>query len=74
MPQADGAPDARRAARAWWSRFREETATRCAANIASLETVHCGPAGHLAPEDQPEAIAMALTSWAERHGFGSSAG
>jgi haloalkane dehalogenase len=54
--------------------IREEMATWCAANIASLETVHCGPAGHLAPEDQPEAIATALTSWAERHGFGSSAG
>ncbi|MFB6780355.1 haloalkane dehalogenase [Streptomyces sp. NPDC056352] len=52
----------------------EEMAAWCAANIASLETVHCGPAGHLAPEDQPEAIAMALTSWAERNGFGANAG
>lgn len=35
----------------------------CAANIAALETRHCGPAGHHAPEDQPGAIAEALTAW-----------
>ncbi|HTJ32594.1 MAG TPA: haloalkane dehalogenase [Dactylosporangium sp.] len=35
----------------------------CADNIAALEVRHCGPAGHHAPEDQPEAIAKELTSW-----------
>jgi haloalkane dehalogenase len=36
----------------------------CAANIANLEIRPCGPAGHLAPEDQPEAIATAVADWA----------
>jgi haloalkane dehalogenase len=36
----------------------------CAANIANLEIRPCGPAGHLAPEDQPDAIATALADWA----------
>jgi haloalkane dehalogenase len=39
----------------------------CASNISSLEIENCGPAGHLAPEDQPGAIAAAITSWADRH-------
>ncbi|WP_030268699.1 haloalkane dehalogenase [Streptomyces sp. NRRL B-24484] len=39
----------------------------CAANVAGLETVHCGPAGHQAPEDRPEEIAAAVTAWAGRH-------
>ena len=39
----------------------------CAANIAAPGDRHCGPAGHLAPEDQPEAIAAAVAAWAERH-------
>jgi haloalkane dehalogenase len=34
----------------------------CADNIAGLEVRHCGPAGHHAPEDQPGAIAAAITS------------
>jgi haloalkane dehalogenase len=38
----------------------------CAASIANLEIVPCGPAGHLALEDQPEAIADALSAWVER--------
>ena len=38
----------------------------CEANIASLDVVACGPAGHLAPEDQPEAIAAAIAEWAGR--------
>jgi haloalkane dehalogenase len=41
----------------------------CAAHIAALETIPCGPAAHLAPEDQPEAISTALLSWTERHGL-----
>lgn len=39
----------------------------CTANIAALETQHCGAAGHHAPEDQPDAIARAITTWARRH-------
>ncbi|MET9593073.1 haloalkane dehalogenase [Streptomyces sp. NPDC006516] len=44
-----------------------EMAEWCAANIAALETQHCGPAGHHAPEDQPQAIAHAIGAWARRH-------
>jgi haloalkane dehalogenase len=47
-----------------------EMADWCAANIAALETQYCGPAGHHAPEDQPEAIANAITIWAQRHTLG----
>jgi haloalkane dehalogenase len=36
----------------------------CEANIANLEVRACGPAGHMAPEDQPEAIAAAVAEWA----------
>jgi haloalkane dehalogenase len=39
----------------------------CAANIASLDIAACGQAGHHAPEDQPEAIAMAISAWADRY-------
>jgi haloalkane dehalogenase len=39
----------------------------CRHNVASLEIERCGPAGHVAPEDQPEAIAAAILSWADRH-------
>lgn len=39
----------------------------CVAHIAALETRHCGPAGHHAPEDQADAIAEAITTWAKRH-------
>ncbi|CAN7505660.1 haloalkane dehalogenase [Aminobacter sp. LjRoot7] len=41
----------------------------CADNIASLEIENCGPARHAAPEDQPEAIAAAISAWADRHGL-----
>lgn len=44
-----------------------EQAAWCAASIASLETVACGQAGHHAPEDRPEAIAMAISAWTDRH-------
>ncbi len=43
----------------------------CSDNIAALETARCGPAGHHAPEDQPEAIASAIASWTDRHGLRS---
>lgn len=52
----------------------EEMAAWCAANIANVQIRHCGPAGHLAPEDQPEAIATAITEWADRHGLRSADG
>jgi haloalkane dehalogenase len=39
----------------------------CAENIAHLHIEHCGAAGHLAPEDQPLAIARAIIQWANRH-------
>ncbi|GAB2718414.1 haloalkane dehalogenase [Kitasatospora kifunensis] len=45
----------------------EEMTAWCAANIANLEIAPCGPAGHHAPEDQPEAIATAITDWSTRH-------
>jgi haloalkane dehalogenase len=39
----------------------------CVQHIASLEIENCGPAGHQAPHDQPEAIAAAITAWTLRH-------
>jgi haloalkane dehalogenase len=45
---------------------REMTAW-CAANIAALEIIACGKAGHHAPEDRPEEIAAAISAWADRH-------
>lgn len=39
------------------------------ANIATLDVEACGPAAHICPEDQPLAIASAITSWANRHGL-----
>ncbi len=44
----------------------------CAANIACLDIERLGPAGHHAPEDQPDAIAAAIVAWAGRHDLGSS--
>ncbi|AVA23098.1 MULTISPECIES: haloalkane dehalogenase [unclassified Rhizobium] len=38
----------------------------CRANIANLDIEKCGPARHVAPEDQPEAIAAAISRWADR--------
>ncbi|MEZ0071709.1 haloalkane dehalogenase [Planotetraspora sp. GP83] len=48
----------------------KEMADWCAETIAGLEIEHCGPAGHHAPEDRPEAIATAINAWAKRHGLG----
>lgn len=45
----------------------EEMSAWCAANIANLEIQSCGAAAHLAPEDQPEAIAAAIVEWADRN-------
>jgi haloalkane dehalogenase len=44
----------------------------CAGNIAALEIEGCGPAAHVAPEDQPDAIAAAIAAWADRHDLRSS--
>ena len=41
----------------------------CRENIAALEVVHCGTAGHHAPEDRPAEIAAAVSAWADRHGL-----
>jgi haloalkane dehalogenase len=41
----------------------------CEANIAGLEVARCGHAAHHAPEDQPAAIAEAITAWAGKHGL-----
>jgi haloalkane dehalogenase len=38
----------------------------CKANIASLEVRNCGPARHVAPEDQPEAIGNSVAEWMAR--------
>lgn len=40
-----------------------EVAAWCEEHIAGLEVEHLGPAGHHATEDQPAAIAAALTRW-----------
>ncbi len=37
--------------------------------IASLDVVPLGPAGHHAPEDAPEEIARAITTWLDRHPY-----
>jgi haloalkane dehalogenase len=36
-------------------------------NIAALEIEGCGAGAHVCPEDQPQAIAGAIRSWADRH-------
>jgi len=45
------------------------TADWCARTIAALEIVHCGAAGHHAPEDRPAEIATAVSDWADRLGL-----
>lgn len=39
----------------------------CAENVAGLEIVGCGPAAHIVQEDQPDAIAAAVSAWLDRH-------
>lgn len=39
----------------------------CRENMAALDVVACGEAGHHAQEDRPKEIAAAIASWAERH-------
>jgi len=43
----------------------------CRDTFAALEVQNCGPAGHHAPEDQPDAIAAAIAAWAQRHNLRS---
>jgi haloalkane dehalogenase len=50
----------------------EDVTAWCAANIANLEIKPCGPAGHMAPEDQPEAIGKAISEWTDRNQLRSS--
>jgi haloalkane dehalogenase len=47
----------------------EAVADWCAANIAALEIVPCGEAGHHAQEDRPDEIAAEISAWADRHDF-----
>lgn len=44
----------------------------CRANVAALEVVALGSAGHHAPEDQSPAIAADLLLWLHRHGLSST--
>ncbi|SES42327.1 haloalkane dehalogenase [Lentzea albida] len=46
-----------------------ELAGWCRENIASLDVVAVGEAGHHAPEDKPKEIAAAIADWANRHGL-----
>ncbi len=39
----------------------------CEENIAALEVVACGDAGHHAQEDRPHEIAAAISAWLDRH-------
>ncbi|MGW2152125.1 haloalkane dehalogenase [Nonomuraea sp. NPDC001699] len=52
--------------------IQSEVLDWCAGNISALEIEHLGPAGHHAPEDQPEGIAAAIRSWADRHALRAS--
>lgn len=39
----------------------------CETNIVNLAIKPCGPAAHLAPEDQPEAIGEAISQWLDKN-------
>jgi haloalkane dehalogenase len=41
----------------------------CRENIAGLETVHLGSAGHHAAEDRPKEIGVAIDDWLAAHGL-----
>ncbi|MEA5363790.1 haloalkane dehalogenase [Amycolatopsis sp., V23-08] len=47
----------------------EAMAKWCADNIAALDVVACGEAGHHAQEDRPKEIATEISAWADRHGL-----
>jgi haloalkane dehalogenase len=44
-----------------------EMAQWCANNVAALDVVACGEAGHHAQEDRPKEIAAEIAAWADRH-------
>jgi haloalkane dehalogenase len=45
----------------------KDLADWCAKNVAALETVSAGEAGHHAQEDRPGEIAAAVSAWIDRH-------
>jgi haloalkane dehalogenase len=47
----------------------DEVTEWCKANIAALDVVHCGQAGHHAAEDRPKEIAAELSAWIDQHGL-----
>ncbi|WP_271221356.1 haloalkane dehalogenase [Streptosporangium carneum] len=47
----------------------KEMVAWCEDNVAALEVEHCGPAGHHAPEDRPDAIGGAIARWLRAHGL-----
>ncbi|MGW6195318.1 haloalkane dehalogenase [Kribbella sp. NPDC055110] len=44
-----------------------ELAQWCTANIAALDVVHAGAAGHHAAEDRPKEIAAGIAGWIDQH-------
>ena len=46
-----------------------EVAEWAATTFAGVEVESVGPAGHHAPEDQPDAIGAAVARWLTRHGL-----
>ncbi|OZM81898.1 haloalkane dehalogenase [Pseudonocardia sp. MH-G8] len=46
-----------------------DLAAWCAENIAGLDIVACGEAGHHAAEDRPREIAAAVATWADENGL-----
>jgi haloalkane dehalogenase len=47
----------------------EEMTRWCEGNIAALDVVACGEAGHHAQEDRPKEIATEISAWLDRHGL-----
>ncbi|MFJ9785997.1 haloalkane dehalogenase [Amycolatopsis sp. NPDC101161] len=47
----------------------EKVARWCRENIAALDVVACGEAGHHAQEDRPKEIAAEISAWLDRHGL-----
>jgi haloalkane dehalogenase len=47
----------------------EKVARWCRENIAALDVVACGEAGHHAQEDRPKEIAAEVAAWLDRHGL-----
>jgi haloalkane dehalogenase len=45
----------------------EELARWCEENVAALDVVACGEAGHHAQEDRPKEIAAEIAAWLDRH-------